>query len=44
MQPPLLPDEVLMRVYRLARRDGMSVLIIASILWGVIAVLSIVGR
>jgi len=31
MQPPLLPDEVLMRVYRLARRDGMSVLIIASI-------------
>ena len=31
MQPPLLPDEVLMRVYRLARRDGTSVLIIASV-------------
>ena len=31
MQPPLLSDEALMRVYRLARRDGMSVLIIASI-------------
>lgn len=31
MQPPLLPDEVFVRVYRLARRDGMSVLIIASI-------------
>jgi hypothetical protein len=31
MQPPLLPDEVLSRVYRLARRDGFSVLMIASI-------------
>ena len=31
MQPPLLPDEVFMRVYRLARRDGFSVLIIASV-------------
>lgn len=31
MQPPLLPDEVLLRVYQLARRDGFSVLIIASI-------------
>lgn len=31
MQPPLLPDEVFVRVYRLARRDGLSVMIIASL-------------
>lgn len=31
MQPPLLPEEVLSRVYRLARRDGFGVLVIASL-------------
>jgi hypothetical protein len=30
MQPPLLPEETLIRVYRLARRDGLSVLMIAG--------------
>lgn len=30
MQPPLLPDETLSRVYRLARRDGTLVLAIAG--------------
>lgn len=36
LQPPFLPDEVLARVHRLARRDGSSMLVIA----GVFAVLA----
>ena len=30
MQPPLLPDETLQRVLRLARADGLGVLIVAT--------------
>lgn len=30
-QPPLLPDEALFRVQRLARRDGLSMLVIAGL-------------
>jgi hypothetical protein len=38
-QPPLLPEETLLRVHRVARIDGLSILIVAS----VFAVLAAVG-
>lgn len=38
-QPPLLPDEALFRVQRLARRDGLSMLVIAG-LFAVLAALA----
>jgi hypothetical protein len=38
-QPPLLPEEILARVLRLARFDGLSVLVLAALFACVMAVL-----